>query len=171
MYLANLLTIEHPRSLLIFKSILLRLAGLHVENPIFIDRGFRCINPNKIKIESFVSLGHDNHIWAFSTVKIGRYTQTAKDLLIIAGSHDIASFISLPNQEVTIGPGCWIGARATILGGVTIGKGCVIGAGSLVRTNIPDWSVAVGVPARVIRQREPADQIINPFITYSPKDL
>jgi len=55
---------------------------------------------------------------------------------------------------ISIGEGSWIGASATILDGVTIGKGCVIGAGSLVTADIPDYGVAVGVPAKVIRSRE-----------------
>ncbi len=54
---------------------------------------------------------------------------------------------------VSIGEGTWIGASATILDGVTIGRGCVIGAGSLVTSGIPDYGVAVGVPARVVRTR------------------
>lgn len=54
---------------------------------------------------------------------------------------------------VSIGEGSWVGASATILDGVTIGKGCVIGAGSLVTADIPDYGVAVGVPAKVIRTR------------------
>jgi acetyltransferase-like isoleucine patch superfamily enzyme len=171
LWFAGILTIEYPRKLTGIKNRLLKFAGMKLQHPAFIDRGFRCINPDKIEIGSHVSLGHDNHIWAFSPVKIGQYTQTAKDLLIIAGSHDVASFKSLPNQDVTIGPGCWIGAKVTILGGVKIGKGCVIGAGSLVQKDIPDWSVAVGVPARVIRKREPAQKIVNPFGIYSPEDL
>ena len=162
-FLANLVTIENPRGLSSIKNRLLRIVGIQLEEPAFIDKGFRCLYSNNVTIEKFVSMGHDNHIWAFSPVKIGRYTQTAKDLLIISGSHDVASFESLPNQDVTIGAGCWIGARVTILGGVNIGKGCVIGACSLVRSDIPDWSVAVGVPARVIRQRKPAEIIVNPF--------
>jgi len=55
---------------------------------------------------------------------------------------------------VTIGEGSWIGASSTILDGVSIGRGCVIGAGSLVTTNVPDYSVAMGTPARVVRTRE-----------------
>ncbi len=54
---------------------------------------------------------------------------------------------------VSIGEGSWIGASATILDGVSIGKGCVVGAGSLVTADIPDYGVAVGVPAKVIRSR------------------
>lgn len=55
---------------------------------------------------------------------------------------------------VRIGAGSWIGASVTILDGVTIGRGCVIGAGSLVAGDIPDYAVAVGVPARVLRRRD-----------------
>jgi len=55
---------------------------------------------------------------------------------------------------ISIGEGAWIGASATILDGVSIGQGAVIGAGSLVTANIPDYSIAVGIPARVVAERE-----------------
>jgi acetyltransferase-like isoleucine patch superfamily enzyme len=55
---------------------------------------------------------------------------------------------------VIIGDGSWIGASVTILDGVTIGKGCVIGAGAVVTKDIPDYAVAVGSPAKVVRYRE-----------------
>jgi len=150
---------------------LLRQAGIKARAPFFADAGFRCLNPANIMIGRHVSLGHDNQIWAFMPVTIGAYTQTAKDLLIIAGSHDVATLEPIGHQEVTIGPGCWIGARVTILGGVTIGRGCVIGAGAVVHASLPDWSVAAGVPARVLRTREPAEKMFNPFGTYSVADL
>lgn len=54
---------------------------------------------------------------------------------------------------ISIAKDVWIGANATILGGITIGEGAVIGAGAVVTRNIPDWAVAVGAPARVIRYR------------------
>jgi acetyltransferase-like isoleucine patch superfamily enzyme len=154
-----------------FKNRLLRRTGMSLGKPCFIDRGFRCIAPKHITLEHCVSLGHDNHIWAFTPVRIGHHTITAKDLLIISASHDASTFEPLTGQEIDIGPGCWIGARVTILGGVKIGKGCIIGAGSLVKNSLPDWSVAVGVPARVIKQRQPAEMIWNHFGYYSPKEL
>jgi maltose O-acetyltransferase len=52
-----------------------------------------------------------------------------------------------------IGDDCWIGGSVIILAGVHIAHGSVIGAGSLVTKDIPAGSVAVGVPARVVRSR------------------
>jgi acetyltransferase-like isoleucine patch superfamily enzyme len=153
------------------KARLLRLTGIRMGAPVFVDHGFRCIQPHNITIDPYVSLGHDNHIWAFTPVHIGHHTITAKDLLIISASHDVASLEPLDGQQVEIGPGCWIGARVTILGGVTIGRGCVIGAGAVVRSSLPDWSVAAGVPARVIKTRTPSDSVWNHFGTYSRAEI
>ncbi len=55
------------------------------------------------------------------------------------------------SKPVTIGDDCWIGGNAVICPGVTIGNGCVIGSGAVVTKDIPDNSLAVGNPARVIR--------------------
>ncbi len=58
---------------------------------------------------------------------------------------------------IVIGEGTWIGASATILDGVKIGRGCVIGANSLVTGDIPDFSIALGSPARVVKTRNKAN--------------
>ena len=57
-------------------------------------------------------------------------------------------------ENIILEEDVWIGANVVITGGVTIGKGCVIGAGSVVTKNIPEFSIAVGVPARVIKSRK-----------------
>ncbi|VVS91972.1 DapH/DapD/GlmU-related protein [Desulfoluna spongiiphila] len=54
---------------------------------------------------------------------------------------------------ITIEDDVWIGAGAIILAGVTVGKGCVIGAGSVVTKDVPEYCVAAGNPARVVKQR------------------
>lgn len=54
---------------------------------------------------------------------------------------------------IRIGEGTWIGASVNILDGVCIGKGCVVGAGSTVTRDIPDYSVALGSPATVVKTR------------------
>ncbi len=56
-----------------------------------------------------------------------------------------------PSKNVLIKNGAWIGANAIILPGVTVGQNSVVGAGSIVTKDIPDFCVAVGCPAKVIR--------------------
>ena len=56
-----------------------------------------------------------------------------------------------PDEQVVLKKGCWIGANAIILPGVTIGVNAVVGAGSIVTKSIPDRTVAVGSPAKVIK--------------------
>jgi len=55
---------------------------------------------------------------------------------------------------VSIGDGSWLGINVSVLPNVRIGKGCVIGAHSVVTENIPDYHIAVGIPARVIKARD-----------------
>ena len=57
-------------------------------------------------------------------------------------------------SEIKIGNDVWLGANVTVLPGVTIGNNVVIGAGAVVNKDIPDNSLAVGVPAKVIREIE-----------------
>ncbi|MBU2704021.1 acetyltransferase-like isoleucine patch superfamily enzyme [Sporomusaceae bacterium BoRhaA] len=57
------------------------------------------------------------------------------------------------HKPVIIGNDVWIGTNVTILPGVKIGNGAVIGAGAIVNKNIPDYAIAVGVPAKVIKYR------------------
>ncbi len=56
-------------------------------------------------------------------------------------------------SPVRIGPECWLGTKATVLRGTNIGRGVVVGAHSVVRGEVPDYSIVVGVPAKVVKNR------------------
>jgi acetyltransferase-like isoleucine patch superfamily enzyme len=58
---------------------------------------------------------------------------------------------------VRIGDGSWLGHGTVVLPGATIGRHVVIGANSVVRGDIPDFTVAAGNPARVLRRMRPDD--------------
>jgi acetyltransferase-like isoleucine patch superfamily enzyme len=63
-------------------------------------------------------------------------------------------------QGIVIEDDCWVGANTTFLDGAHVGRGCVIAAGSLVRSELPPYSIVVGAPARVLKSRlstEPLD--------------
>lgn len=62
-------------------------------------------------------------------------------------------------KPVLIGDDCWVGGNTTIMPGVTIGKGCTIGAGSVVTKDIPDFSVAIGSPAKVVKKVDPVPDV------------
>lgn len=57
-------------------------------------------------------------------------------------------------QPISVGDNCWFGAGVSVMPGVTIGSGCVIAAGSVVTKDLPDNSVAAGVPAQVKKRIE-----------------
>ena len=92
-------------------------------------------------------------------VEIGNRVLFGPSVSIFASTHetevqsrrDILEYA----KGVKIGDDCWIGGNTTILAGVSIGTGCTIGAGSVVTRYIPDFSVAIGIPARVVRKITP----------------
>ncbi|NFF81660.1 methyltransferase domain-containing protein [Clostridium botulinum] len=65
--------------------------------------------------------------------------------------------ITSTTNRVVVGENSWIGVNATIIGNVIIGKGCVIGANTFVNKDIPDYSVAVGSPAKIIKMFDSID--------------
>lgn len=80
-------------------------------------------------------------------VHIGRYTTVAFGAIIM--SHD---FIYNRHADTRIGERCHIGANSIIYPGVKIGNGCIIAAGAVVTHDIPEGSIAVGNPARIVER-------------------
>ena len=102
--------------------------------------------------------------------KIGRYVSIANNVSIGQGEHSLTSistssiFYKNPWEELTrgsceIGNDVWIGVDAVILRGVKVGSGAVVGANAVVTSDIPDFAIAVGAPAKVIRYRFSSDKI------------
>lgn len=65
------------------------------------------------------------------------------------------------DADVVIEEDCWIGCNVTLLSGVTIGRGCTIAAGAVVNKSIPPYSIAGGVPAKVIKRIWTIDEILQ----------
>jgi acetyltransferase-like isoleucine patch superfamily enzyme len=61
----------------------------------------------------------------------------------------------IAKSPVRIGPDCWLGAKVSVLRGTSVGRGCVLAAHAVARGDIPDYSVAGGVPARILKRRLP----------------
>lgn len=113
---------------------------------------------SQLIIEDGCSIGHFNHIYATKSVILRKNVLTADKVYISDNYHgyeDITTPVMkqpiVQKGEVEVGEGSWIGENVCVLG-VKIGKHCIIGANSVVTNDIPDFSVAVGVPAKVIKK-------------------
>lgn len=87
-------------------------------------------------------------------IVIGNHVALAPEVCILAAGHDYKRR-DLPDTaaSVEIGDYVWIGARSIILQGVTVGEGAVVAAGSVVSKDIPPYTIAAGVPAKIIKER------------------
>lgn len=106
-----------------------------------------------------VTIGRYDMITVKSRMTIGSNTIMGAFVQIIDHNHSFALGVPIREQlaeikDVTIGEDCWIGTGAKILCGVTLGTGCVIGANAVVTHDVPPYSIAAGVPARVIGKRQ-----------------
>ena len=79
----------------------------------------------------------------------------AANVQLISNNHDPYDRAVLTCKPVHIGKCAWIGAGATVLPGVTVGKYAIVGAASVVTHDVPDYGVAVGNPAKVIKMLDP----------------
>jgi len=101
----------------------------------------------------------DVSVNCYLDVEIGRAGLIADYVYISDFDHKFSSLdIPIKDQGITksrvrIGPDVWLGTKTSVAQGVTIGRGAVIGANAVVTRDIPEYAVAVGVPARVIKDR------------------
>jgi acetyltransferase-like isoleucine patch superfamily enzyme len=137
--------------------------GITIGNGVFIGRNsiLSCKNGD-IAIADGANIGFNCEVFSASRVSIGRDTLLAAYCYLIGGDHDFSD-PSQPvlaqgrrSEGVAVGAGAWLGAGAKILDGVTIGDGAIVGAGAVVRTAVPDRAIAVGIPARVVGERQEA---------------
>jgi acetyltransferase-like isoleucine patch superfamily enzyme len=106
------------------------------------DIGCNCIFSSVSGIE----IGNSTLIAGHCYIGGGRYRSDRLDIPIM----DQGSYSEGP---VIIGEDVWLGAGVIVLDGVRVGRGSIIGAGAVVTREIPEYSIAVGVPARVIGTR------------------
>ena len=118
----------------------------------------RC-HEGSLRIGDKAVFGKDNTINCYLDVEIGAATLIA-DWVYICDFDHVTADINLPIKDqgivkspVRIGPDTWLGVKVSVLRGTRIGRGCVIGAHAVVRGDIPDYGIAVGAPARVVRDR------------------
>ena len=114
---------------------------------------------DKIIIGAGTSIGKRNVISCAKSICIGKKVLLGPNILISDHMHAYEN-VKYPVMDqgitkvknVVIKDGAWLGANTVVMPGVTIGKNSVIGANSIVSKSIPDYSVAIGSPAKVIKK-------------------
>ena len=159
-----------------------RIFGIKTGSNIYIGKGCSLKGKQRIILGDYVTIRPYTQIWAGGKIEIGQGSEIGERCRIsIANSlqigrkvlfspnvyitdcdHDyrdinrpiIDQGIVQKGQRVSIGEGSYIGINSVIVGNVKIGRHCVIGANSVVTKDVPDYCVAVGSPARVIKKIE-----------------
>ena len=153
-----------------------------VTGGVYIGKGVHFVNGKNIKLGKAVSIRPDCDLFAGKQITIGKNCDIGtrnrivgnviiEDSVLFGPDNYICSSdhcyknIDIPilnqgayaikkngHNELKIGNGSWIGTHVAIIGDVHIGKHCVVGANSVVTKDIPDYSVVVGIPARIVKR-------------------
>ena len=119
-------------------------------------------NGERIALGRGCHIGERCYLWAGDStgrIILGDFVSLAPGVFITASDYRFEPgkpFRQQPKNErdIRIGDDVWLGAGVVVTAGVSIGDGCIIGAGAVVTRDIPEGSIAAGVPARVIGKRE-----------------
>ena len=120
-----------------------------------------CSFSGNVFLDYRTTVGINN--WIHGNVKIGKYCQIGANVMINSTNHPINYISTYINSElfkgdlyelketksISIGHDVWIGHGAIILGGASIGNGAIIAAGAVVTKDVPNYSIAAGIPATI----------------------
>jgi len=125
---------------------------IRASSPCNVGEGARIGNNSAVDAYSFVG--------AAGMIEIGENVIMGQHVSFHAENHNFER-TDIPiklqgtrRQGIVVEDDCWVGSNTTFLDGSHVGRGCVIAAGSVVRGEIPAYSIAAGVPARVLRSRQ-----------------
>lgn len=143
------------------RGLLEQILGSIGENTVVLPP-LRCDYGKHISVGRDVFINYNLTVLDVCAVDIGDRTLIGPNVSIYAAGHPIAPEDRATQWEygapVHIGKDVWLGGSCVILAGVTIGDGAVVGAGSVVTRDIPPNTIAVGNPARVVREITQADR-------------
>ncbi len=119
-----------------------------------------------IEIGANTNISANCMVTSESQLTIGSNVLIAGMVYIVAGGNHGTERTDIPiiqqpmSQKggVKIGDNCWLGANITVLDGVTVGRDSVIGAGSVLTRSIPEFAIALGAPARLVRYRKSGEK-------------
>lgn len=126
--------------------------GAHGED-IVIRKGVQILAPEHVTLGHHVAIGYHSVLQGHGGITLGNFVLLGDHNILATSSHPVEQvrFHTTWTKPIHIKENAWLGANVTVLPGITIGENAAIGAGSVVTEDIPDNTVAVGAPAKVIR--------------------
>lgn len=138
---------------------LLGYGRIRLGDRVTLRRGVVLAGNGSLTIGSGTTLNDGCRISAFDSVQIGADCMFAPQVSVLDIDHRFDARDRPLRQQgyrtapVVIGDDVWLGVNVVVLRGVRIGNGAIIGANSVVTRDIPDFAIAAGIPARVLRMR------------------
>lgn len=134
--------------------------GIRIESGVFVGRNtiLSCKNGD-ITLDEGANLGFNCEVFSASSVTVGKKSLLAAYTYLVGGGHDFGNPAvavldqGRSSQGISVGDGAWLGAGVKVLDGCRIGDQAIVGTGAVVTRDVPDYAVAAGVPARVLRDR------------------
>jgi acetyltransferase-like isoleucine patch superfamily enzyme len=127
-----------------------------------VNTALRC-HEGTLSVGDKTVLGRDVSINCYLDVEVGAAALFADSVYVSDFDHKFADLTmpikdqGIAKSRVRIEPDVWLGTKVTVSRGVLIGEGSVVGANAVVTRDLPAYCVAVGVPARVVKDRRPRD--------------
>ncbi len=138
--------------------------GIDIGHGVFLGRGtILSCKDGDIVLGDHTNLGFHCEVFSGSRVTVGRHGLFAAYVYLVGGGHeferaDVAVIEQARSSRgIVLGDNVWLGTGAKVLDGVTLGNNVVVGANGVVNSDLPDGAIAAGVPARILRKREPTD--------------
>jgi acetyltransferase-like isoleucine patch superfamily enzyme len=138
--------------------------GITIASGVFVGRNtiLSCKNGD-IVIDEHANLGFNCEIFSASRVRVGKHILMAAYTYLVGGDH-LYDRTDIPVLQqgrtargIDVGDGAWLGTHVVVTDGSTIGRDAIIGAGAVVVGEIPEFAIAAGIPARVLRDRRGAE--------------
>jgi acetyltransferase-like isoleucine patch superfamily enzyme len=167
------ITLRHPRKITLGANCVIddnvvldakgeKNEGLKIGDNAYIGRNtILSCKEGSITVGDYTNISANCSLLSETEINLGRYCFLAGHCYLVAGGNHSFDDVSLPimfQQSVSkggirVGDDVWLGAGVIVLDGAAVGQGTVVGAGAVVTESLPEFAVAVGSPARVIRDR------------------
>src|SRR5216684_2727257 len=144
-----------PRPCFAWRSMVLRCFGARIGRHVHFYPSSRVYFPWNLVVGDGSAIGEDVLIYNLGPVTIGSKATISHRAHLCAGTHDYRQpDLPLLKPPISIGDQAWLCADAFVGPGVIVGEGAVVGARAVVLRDVAPWTVVVGNPARLVKQRE-----------------